>query len=117
MKGKHEEIISNFFNSIVREETGEEFGAKVTGYCLIYAPYYILFLENDDVEFNDYVLREIQGSIGKGINEQVWVLFATEEVPERAYDQFAVKSLPANQSQCEIRALPLLERVLSLIHI
>ena len=83
MKGKHEEIITNFFNSIVREETGEEFGAKVTGYCLIYAPYYILFLENDDVEYNDFVLRTIQNSLGQGVNEQVWVLFATEEVIER----------------------------------
>ena len=43
------------------------------------------------------------------------------QVPERAYDQFAVKSLPSNQSQAEIRALNLLDRVskiyLSLIQI
>jgi len=58
MKNKHEEIIGNFFHGIQRDMQ-DEFSMKVTGYCLIYAPYYICFLETDDGDFSDYVLREI----------------------------------------------------------
>lgn len=89
----------------------DEFSMKVTGYCLVYAPYYICFLETDDGDFSDFVLREIQNSIGQHIHEQVWVLFATEEVPQQAFKQFVVKVFPANTSQAEIKALPMVERV------
>lgn len=63
MKNKHEEIISSFFAGIQRDMP-DEFTEKMTGYCLIYAPYYILFLESEDGEFMDYVMREIQNTIG-----------------------------------------------------
>lgn len=89
----------------------DEFSQKVSGYCLIYAPYYICFLETDDADFSDFVLREIQNSIGQHIHEQVWVLFSTEEVPSKAFDQFVVKVFPSQQSQAEIKALPMVERV------
>lgn len=89
----------------------DEFSQKITGYCLIYAPYYILFLESDDGEFMDHVCREIQGSMGNQVHENVWCLFATEEVPERAFNQFEVKSYPSQQSQAEIKNLPQLEKV------
>ena len=64
MKGKHEEIIGNFFNQLEHPETEEQFSDKISGYCLIYAPYYILFLETDDPEYHDFVLKEIQKSVG-----------------------------------------------------
>lgn len=50
MKGKHEEILTNFFNGIAKEE-GDDFSSKITGYCLVYAPYYICMLESDDCEY------------------------------------------------------------------
>ena len=39
------------------------------------------------------------------------MLFATEEVPEKAFDQFVVKVFPSQQSQAEIKGLPMVERV------
>ena len=110
MKNKHEEIITNFFLGIQRDMP-EEFSIKMTGYCLIYAPYYICFLETEDGDFGDFVLREIQNTIGQHIHESVWVLFSTEEVPQKAYDQFVVKVFPSQQSQAEIKGLPMVERV------
>ena len=79
MKGKHDEIITNFFGGLQRDMPNE-FHQKVSGYCLIYAPYYILMLESDDTDFLDFVLREIQNTVGKTIHEQVWCLLYTEEV-------------------------------------
>ena len=65
MKNKHEEIITNFFMGIhLDADMPDEFQVKVTGYCLIYAPYYICFLETEDGDFADFVLREIQNTIG-----------------------------------------------------
>ena len=110
MKNKHEEMLRNFFEDIQRDMP-DEFSIKMTGYCIIYAPYYICFLETEDGDFNDYVLREIQNTIGERIHEQVWVLFNTEEVPQKAFDQFVVKVFPAQQSQAEIKALPMVDRV------
>jgi len=94
MKNKHEEIMSSFFHGIQRD-VENEFSIKVTGYCLIYAPYYICFLETEDSDFSDFVLREIQNTIGQHIHEQVWVLFSSEEVPQKAFDQFVVKVFPS----------------------
>jgi len=59
MKGKHEEVMSNFFNGL-RRDMDNEFQQKVTGYCLIYAPYYIMMIETEDGEFSDFVLRSIR---------------------------------------------------------
>ena len=39
------------------------------------------------------------------------MLFSTEEVPQKAYDQFVVKVFPSQQSQAEIKGLPMVERV------
>ena len=69
MKNKHEEIMSSFFHGIQRD-VENEFSIKVTGYCLIYAPYYICFLETEDSDFSDFVLREIQNTIGQHSHEQ-----------------------------------------------
>ena len=55
MKGKSEEIIGNFFNNLQRDMENE-FHIKVTGYALIYSPYYICFLESEDTDFLDFVL-------------------------------------------------------------
>lgn len=86
MKGKHEEILTNFFNGIHREEMDGEFHGKVTGYCLVYAPYYICMLETDDTEYMDFLLRRMKDTIGDQIHEQIWCLLHTEEVPEKAFD-------------------------------
>jgi hypothetical protein len=94
MKGEHEDILKNFFGGIVNDN-GEEFREKITGYCCIYAPYYICMLESDDGEYLEFCLKTIQNEIGKGMHEQVWCLLATEEVPSRAFDDFEVKSIPA----------------------
>ena len=110
MKGKHESSLKEFFNNIVRDD-GEEFGSKISGYCVVYAPYYICFLESDDADYLDYVLNNIKNSIGHGIHDQVWCLFSTEEVPKRAFDQFEVFSFPAASSQAEVKSLPQVERV------
>jgi len=110
MKGKHEETMTNFFTSIAKED-GEDFGSKVTGYCLVYAPYYICMLESEDSEYLDFVLKFLKNQIGLGVHEQIWCLFQTEEVPERAFDQFQVRSFPSAQSQAEIKGLTQLERV------
>ena len=115
MKGKSEEIIRNFYNSLQRDMP-DEFAHKVTGYCLIYAPYYICMLETEDSEFGDFVLQEIQNTIGNQIHEQVWCLFNTEEVPTRAFDQFDVRSYPSQQSQAEIKGFLLTERVQKIYH-
>ena len=85
MKGKQEEIIGNFFNGLQRDMENE-FPIKVTGYALIYSPYYICFLESEDSDFLDFVLQEIQNTVGQHIHDSVWCLFATEEVPSRAFD-------------------------------
>jgi len=84
MKGKHEEVITNFFNGLHRDHAGE-FQQKVTGYCIIYAPYYICMLETEDGEFSDFLMREIHKTIGNFIHEQVWVLFATQEVSKTSF--------------------------------
>ena len=63
MKGKHEDILNNFFSGI-SNENGEDFGSKMTGYCQVYAPYYICFLESDDTEYHTFVLESIRQSIG-----------------------------------------------------
>ena len=63
MKGKHEEFLKNFFNGIINSD-GEEFPAKVSGYCCVYAPYYICMMECDDGDYLDFCLRTIQDSIG-----------------------------------------------------
>lgn len=84
MKGKHEEVITNFFNGLHRDHAGE-FQQKVTGYCIIYAPYYICMLETEDGEFSDFLMREIHKTIGNFIHEQVWVLFATQEVSNTSF--------------------------------
>ena len=111
MKGKQEEFIGNFYNGLQRDMENE-FQIKVTGYAVIYAPYYICFLESEDSDFLDFCLNEIQNSKNQQhIHEQVWCLFATEEVPSRAFDQFEVRSFPAQQSQAEVRSVPLIERV------
>ena len=110
MRQKPEEILGNFFNGLQRDMENE-FQIKVTGYALIYQPYYICFLESEDGDFLDFILQEIQNTVGQHIHEQVWCLFATEEVPSRAFDQFEVRAFPSNQSQAEIRSVPLIERV------
>ena len=84
---------------------GEEFGSKMTGYCLVYAPYMICMLESDDSDYHMFVLQTLRDSLGKGIHEQIWSLYSTEEVPTRAFDQFQVKSFPQSQSNAEIRQL------------
>ena len=58
MKGKQEEFIGNFYNGLQRDMENE-FQIKVTGYALIYAPYYICFLESEDSDFLDFCLNEI----------------------------------------------------------
>ena len=68
-------------------------------------------LETDDNEYHDFVLRELQATVGERIHEQVWVLLATEEVPERAFPEFYVKSLNPSQSQAEIKSLPMVDRI------
>jgi len=78
----------------------------MSGYCLIYAPYMICMLESDDFEYHQFVLQTLRDSQGKGIHENIWCLYSTEEVPTRAFDQFAVKSYPQNTSNAEIRQLP-----------
>ena len=111
MKGKHEEIITDFYMSNFNNEHPEEFVSKVSGYCLVYAPYYICFLESADTEYLDSVLRGVQEEVGQRIHEQVWCIFSTEEVPERAFDDFNIRSFNGAQSQCEIKGLPMFERV------
>ena len=112
MKGKAEEVITDFYMSHFNNEHPEEFASKVSGYCLIYAPFYICFLESADTEYLDQVLQGIQAEIGERIHEQVWCLFSTEEVPEKAFDEFNIRSYNAAQSQCEIRSMPnIFERV------
>lgn len=111
MKGKHEELLTNFFNGIHREEMEGEFQAKVTGFCCVYAPYYICMFESEDTEFVDYMLRYIQSTIGTQYHEQVWCMLHTQDVPEKAFDQFHVRSFPAQQSQAEIKQLPMVEKV------
>ena len=103
MKGKQEEFMKNYFLGIARDE--EDFGSKISGYCVVYAPYYICMLECDDNEYLDFVLHYMRDSIGQGIHEQIWCLFQTDEVPQRAFDQFQVKSYASNQSQAEIKGL------------
>ena len=49
--------------------------------------------------------------MGSQVHEQAWCLFSTEEVPERCFNQFEVKSYPSQQSQAEIKNLPQLEKV------
>ena len=67
MKGSHERIISTFYKDI--GETQDEFESKITGYCCIYAPYYIHFLETDDEEFLNHVLNRVQETVGKRIHD------------------------------------------------
>ena len=45
MKGQHEKNLREFYKSIGEEG---EFDQKVSGYCCIYAPYYIHFFETED---------------------------------------------------------------------
>lgn len=87
MKGKHEETLTNFFNQIAKED-GEDFHSKISGYCLVYAPYYICMMESDDSEYLHFVLNYLKNQVGTSFHEQIWCLFQTEEVPERAFDQF-----------------------------
>lgn len=110
IKGKLDDNMRNFFNGLQRDMP-DEFQQKVTGYCCIYAPYYICMLETDDSEFMDYMMQEIQSTVGNQIHEQVWCLFSTEEVPMRAFDTFEVRFFPPQSSQAEIKALPMTERV------
>jgi len=116
MKNKHEEILTNFWNTIANAD-GEDFGSKMTGYCLIYAPYMICMLESDDSDYHTFVLQTLRESQGKGIHEQIWCLYSTEEVPKRAFDNFMVKSYPQSQSNAEIRQLPQqVEKVSKIYH-
>ena len=62
MKSDFENDLIKFFSNLGEEEG--EFQSKVTGYCLVYAPYCIHFMETDDEEFLDYTLRAIQTSLG-----------------------------------------------------
>lgn len=110
MKGKHEEILNNFFNGIV-SDNGEDFASKISGYCQVYAPYYICMLESDDSEYHTFVLESIKNSIGQGMHEQIWCLFSTEDMPRRAFDMFSVRSMPPNNSQIELKGLQQIERV------
>ena len=55
MKNKHEEILRDFWTNIQNAE-GEEFGSKMSGYCLIYAPYMVCMLESDDSDYHMFVL-------------------------------------------------------------
>ena len=73
MKADFEADINKFFGNLGEEEG--EFQAKCTGYCLIYAPYAIHFIETEDSEFLDYVLKTIHDSHGITTHEQTWMLF------------------------------------------
>ena len=42
-------------------------------------------LETEDGEFSDFLMREIHKTIGNFIHEQVWVLFATQEVSNTSF--------------------------------
>ena len=97
MRGKHEEKINNFFLSLNRDHP-EQFQQTMSGYCVVYAPYYICFLESEDTEYLDFVLQQIQDEIGGEIHEAVHAIFQTEECPERAFDQFDVRSYNAASS-------------------
>ena len=57
MKGNHEKIISQFYKEI-GEQQGE-FESKISGYCCVYAPYYIHFIETEDEEFLNHVLSTV----------------------------------------------------------
>ena len=111
-KADFENELTKFFSNLGEEE--EEFQSKVTGYCLIYAPYCIHFLETDDEEFLDITLRAIHASLGIKTHEQAWVIFQTEEVPERAYHEWYCKAFTAGSSQKEIKQLPMLEKIHSI---
>ena len=89
MKGNHERIVQPFYKDC--GESPEEFDNKITGYCCIYAPYYIHFIETEDEQFLNMVLGKVQETIGKRIHEQVWVIHDTEEVPKRAFSRWHIK--------------------------
>ena len=82
-KTKKEDLMRNFFHGL-QKDIENEFHHKVTGYCCVFEPHYICFLESEDTEFLDFVLQEIRDTIGNSIHKQVWTLFATEEVSLRA---------------------------------
>ena len=67
MKGNHEKIISQFYRDIGEED--DEFSQKVHGYCCIYAPYYIHFIETEDEEFLNHILKSVQATVGKKIHD------------------------------------------------
>ena len=57
MKGAHEKILTQFYKDIGEQQ--DEFVSKVSGYCCIYAPYYIHFIETEDEEYLNLVLRTV----------------------------------------------------------
>ena len=89
-KGDFDNDVNKFYASLGEEEG--EFQSKCTGYCLIYAPYCITFIETDDEQFLNYVLQTINDNLGKNTHDAAWVLFNTEEVPQRYYHDWYVKS-------------------------
>ena len=112
MKSDFENDLIKFFSNLGEEEG--EFQQKCTGYCIVYAPYCIHFIETDDEEFLDMVLKEINSSIGVTTHEQAWMIFQTEEVPERAFHEWYCKGFTASSSQKEIKQLPMLEKIHSM---
>ena len=63
-------------------------------------------IESDDGEYLEKVLASIHAATKKkegNMIEAAWVNFQTEEVPERAYPRWIIKSYPASISQKEIK--------------
>ena len=91
-----EEDVTNFFTHLDGEEG--EFQTKMTGFCVVYAPYCIHFLETDDEEYLDHVLKTIHDSLGKKTHEQAWMIFQTEEVPRRYFHDWYCRAYTASAS-------------------
>ena len=71
-------------------------------------------METDDEEFLDHTLKAIHASLGQTTHEQAWMVFQTEEVPERAFHEWYCKSFTAGSSQKEIKQLPMIEKIHSI---
>lgn len=73
---------------------------------MIYAPLAVHLIETDDGEFLEKVMASLHAATQQkegNMIEAVWVPFTTEEMPERSYPQWFIKSYPASISQKEIK--------------
>ena len=111
MKNDWENTVNNFYNNLAHEEMGA-FNEKCTGYCAIYAPYAIHLIETDDPEYLDFVLVSIQATIAQQqVHDSVWMLFQTEEVPRRYFDEWYSHSAIPQNSQKEIKNYTMTDKI------